>query len=306
MLVDSPQLCLTREFWQIESSEHNNLMDSADNMNSDEREYSSHKEQIIESQPKPERVEALETSLIKAYEKVITYREVPFIVFGDLNAEELAEAFIKYPVIIKPTLCCVNVAQRAVKRDLGFDIDTYCIKVSDTHAKLLAGYIKPLLPPAIAVPALMELDRFFWTDKEMRARKGNWERTVTDVINDNSAKIFRKRRFVCDGQEFEIDAAHPVKGETIEIAIDIKRIESPRDIHKRADEIINKATKFKTAFPRGKFLAVVYYPFPNQHINLQSRLHSSYIDEVFFAGESVSSITNAIDMLLGKIGVKKK
>lgn len=272
----------------------------------EEREYSSHAEQVRECGPSPERVEDLSKSLLAAFAKAIVYLEVPFVVFGDLSAEELAAAFVHHPVIIKPTLSCVNVAQRAIKRDLGFDFDTYSTKITQKHALLLAGYVKPLLPPQIAVPALLELDRYFWTDKEMRARKGNWEKVITDAINEISSKTFRKRKFTCDDQDFEIDAAYPAKGEKIEVAIDVKRIESQRDIHKRADEIINKAAKFKSVFPKGKFIAIVYFPFPNQHINVQSRLQSDYIDEMFFAGETPSSIANAVDLLIGKLGSKKK
>jgi hypothetical protein len=269
------------------------------------REYSNHRDQLLGCGPPLERVAQLETSLIEAYKRVIEYRQVPFIRFGDLDAQELANAFVAYPMIIKPTLCCVNVAQRAITRDLGIEFDTYSTKISTEHALMLAGYIKPFLPPAIAVPALMELDRYFWTDKELRAQKGNWERVVTDAINKSSSVVFRKRKFTCDGQGFEIDAAHPGKGEPIQIGIDVKRIESPRDIHKRADEIINKATKFKKTYPNGKFVALVYYPFPTQHINAQSRLHSAYIDDVFFAGETESSIEAAVEMLVGKLGVKR-
>jgi hypothetical protein len=270
------------------------------------REYSSHQEQLQGSQPMPERVEQIESSLIAAYKNVIEYRQVPFVRFGDLNAAELASAFVAYPMIIKPTLCCVNVAQRAISRDLGFDFNTYSTKISADQAKILAGYIKPFLPPAIAIPALVELDRYFWTDKELRAHKGNWERGITEAINSVSTVVFRKRMFSCDREEFEIDAAYPAKGEPILIGVDIKRIESPRDIHKRADEIINKATKFKKTYPGGKFVALVYYPFPSQHINAQSRLQSTHIDGVFFAGETKSSIENAAEMLVGKLGVRKK
>jgi hypothetical protein len=170
---------------------------------------------------------------------------------------------------------------------------------------LLSGYLKPLLPPSIAVPALMELDRFFWTDKEMRARKGNWEKTVTEAINKVSTGVFRKRHFDCDGEEFELDAAYPPEGSGIEIGVDVKRIESPRDIHKRADEIINKAAKFKHVYPNGRFVAFVYYPFPSQHINVQNRLNSSNIDGVFFAGETPSSVATAIDLMVGMLGIKK-
>lgn len=269
------------------------------------REYSSHQEQLSGSQPSAERLEQIESALITAYKSVLEYRQVPFVRFGDLNAAELADAFVAHPIIIKPTLCCVNVAQRAISRDLGFDFNTYSTKISADQAKLLAGYIKPFLPPMIAIPALVELDRYFWTDKELRAHKGNWERSMTDAINRVSTVTFRKRRFACDGEEFELDAAHPAKGEPIEIAVDIKRIESPRDIHKRADEIINKATKFKKVYPHGKFVALVYYPFPTQHINAQSRLQSAHIDGVFFAGESQSSIDGAAELMAGKLAVRK-
>ena len=269
------------------------------------REYSSHQEQLKNSLPPPERLAQIESSLIAAYNTVLEYREVPFIRFGDLNAEELAKAFVAHPLIIKPTLCCVNVAQRAISRDLGFDFDTYSEKISAEQARILAGYIKPFLPPAIAVPALVELDRYFWTDKELRAAKGNWERTITEAINRAATVVFRKRKFLSDREEFEIDAAYPAKGEPIEVGVDVKRIESRRDIHKRADEIINKATKFKKTYPKGKFVALVYYPFPTQHVNAQSRLHSANIDAVFFAGETLSSIDNSVEMMLGKLGLRK-
>jgi hypothetical protein len=285
-------------------SELEQALEAAENI-IEEREYSSHRDQILGAQPSEERIEKLTKCLVEAFSSVITYRQVPFIVFDDLNVDELANAFINYPIIIKPILTCVNVAQRAIKRDLGFDYNSYSGKISEVKAHQLAAYIKPLLPPAIAIPALMELDRFFWADKYIRAKKGNWEKSVTEAINKQSSKTFRKRRFKCDGEEFEIDAAFPPTG-NIDVAIDVKRIESPRDIHKRADEIINKATKFKKTYPKGTFVAVVYYPFPNQHINLQSRLHSPYINEIFFAGETPSSISNAADMLVGKFGLKKK
>jgi hypothetical protein len=126
---------------------------------------------------------------------------------------------------------------------------------------------------------------------------------VTDTINESSRVVFKKRRFTCDGEEFEIDAAYPATGEPIHIGIDVKRIESRRDIHKRADEIINKATKFKKVYPGSKFIALVYYPFAAQHLNAQSRLRSPDIDEVFFAGETKSSVEAAVEMLVGKLGL---
>lgn len=269
-------------------------------------EYSSHKHQFDLAAPPKQRVDELTSALTTAFKNVIQLREVPFIVFDDLTAMELAEAFMQYPIIIKPTLSCVNVAQRAISRDLNITFDTYGGKVNREHAAAIAGYVKALLPPAIAIPALLELDRYAWTDKEMRALKGNWEKAITLAVNSRSGTDFRKRYFEVAGERFEIDAGHPSTGKQIEVAIDIKRIESSRDIHKRADEIINKATKFKTVFPKAQFIAVIYYPFPTQHGNVTSRLKSDFIDNIFFAGESESSIITAVEFLLGSIKLKKK
>ncbi len=271
-----------------------------------ESEYSNHYAQFTAAVPTPERIAELEKALLVAFEHVIEYRSVPFIRFGDLSTQELANAFVNHPIIIKPTLCLVNVASRAVERDLGFGLDTYVPKVNQRQADQLAGMIKPMLPPAMALPAVMELDRYFWTDKQMRAHKGTWERTITEAINRVASGVFRKRKFKFNDEEFEIDAAFPATGEKIAVAVDVKRIESPRDIHKRADEIINKAAKFKKAYPRGTFVALVYYPFPTQHINVQSRVESPDIDALFFAGETESSIANAADLLVGRVGLKKK
>lgn len=266
------------------------------------REYSSHREQILNCGPSPERIQQLQECLMHAYERVIAYREVPVITFGDMNAEELAVAFAKYPIIIKPTLCCVNIAARAIARDLGIDLKTYAKKISTAHAQLLAGYVKPLLPAEVAVPALIELDRYTWTDKAMRALKGTWEKEVARAIQKASGRMFRKRMFDCDGQRFEIDIAYPATGDVIEIAVDIKRIEAQRDTHKRADEIVNKAAKFKRVYPNGRFFAVVYYPFPAQHMNFQNRLLDPRIDRIFFAAATPSSIAQTAEMLAGVLG----
>lgn len=281
------------------------------NSTTTESEYSDHKAQLANSQPDAERVVTLEHELLSAFESVVKYQSVAYICFGDLNAKELADAFFKHPVIIKATLSCVNVAQRAIARDLGVTFDTYSDKISSEHASLLAGYIKPMLPPSIALPALMELDRYSWVDKALRANKGNWEKKILSQLCQTSGMAFAKQKFnvalkdSTKSEAFELDAAYVDAG-TIVFAIDIKRIESPRDIHKRADEIINKATKYKSVYPSGKFIAVIYYPFPNQHINVLSRLESDNIDDIFFAGESDSSIESAVDMLAGKLSIKKK
>jgi len=106
--------------------------------------------------------------------------------------------------------------------------------------------------------------------------------------------------FVADGEQFELDAASP-KSHDIKVGIDIKRIEARRDIHKRCDEIVNKATKLKSAFPGSKFGAIVYYPFIEEHINIQNRLRSANIDGVVFASGAIESIENAVRLLLSTL-----
>jgi hypothetical protein len=62
---------------------------------------------------------------------------------------------------------------------------------------------------------------------------------------------------------------------------------------------------FWCAYPNGKFVALVYYPFPTQYVNVQSRLHCTHLDALFFAGETKSSIDNSVEMMLGKRGLRK-
>jgi len=82
----------------------------------------------------------------------------------------------------------------------------------------------------------------------------------------------------------------------------VKRIEARRDIHKRCDEIVNKAARLKTACPNATFAAVIYYPFIEEHANVKSRLESDDIDAVMFAAESKESVEGAVKMLLARLG----
>jgi hypothetical protein len=282
------------------------MSESADEPASEPGEYTTHKDQIEFCRPSDERVAELQGSLLEAFKRVISYREVPIICFDDFNAEELAKAFVAYPIIVKPTLCCVNIAGRAIERDLGLSIDTYAEAISAEHALMLAGYLKPYLPHEIAIPALLELDRYAWTDKEMRRLKGEWEKQVTKAISVATGWVFKKRRFESDGERFELDAAYPESGAEITIGVDVKRIEAPRDTQKRADEILNKARKFKRAYPTAKFFAIVYYPFRNQHTNFLSRAKDPNIDGIFFAGATASTISTAAEMLAGASGISKE
>jgi hypothetical protein len=245
------------------------------------------------------------TKLIKAFVKFVEIREIEVINFSAMTAMDLAAAIQAEPSILKPLMACCNVAGRAVERDLDIrGLDTYVPRLSETHAAAIAGYLKPFLPQELAVPALSELDRFFFVDKEIRARKGRWEQTIVESLNNLSRYTFKKRRFEVGKEPFEIDAAAPLTGK-IEIAVDVKRIEARRDIHKRADEIINKAAKFKRKHPKSLFAAVVYYPFTAEHVNVQSRLESRHIDAICFASQGAEQIGVAIGLLVDQLKIRK-
>jgi hypothetical protein len=252
------------------------------------------------------RQEAVEEALHKAFSNFIEKREVEVIVFSSMSAFDLAKAIINHPLILKPLLAACNIAARAIERDLSIkNLDTYSPRISDDQAKVIAGYIKPFLPSYLEIPALSQIDRVAFIDKEIRKGKGRWEKKILESLNRFGSSQFHKRTFVVEGEQFELDAACPGSGD-IKVGVDIKRIEARRDIHKRCDEIVNKAAKLKSAFPGSKFGAVVYYPFIEEHINIQSRLRSDNIDGVVFASETKGSIENAVRMLLSTLGVSRK
>jgi hypothetical protein len=114
---------------------------------------------------------------------------------------------------------------------------------------------------------------------------------------------FKKRKFFVGKEQFELDAASPLTG-PIKYAVDVKRVEGSLDIQKRSDEIINKADKFKSETPKGKFAAVVYYPLA-QPERFESRLASKNIDIVAFASESEESIEEAAIKVARKFGIVK-
>ena len=234
----------------------------------------------------------------EAFSNFIEKRQVEVVVFSSMSAFDLANAISAKPIILKPILACCNIAARAIERDLDIkNIDTYSPKINENNAKIIAGYIKPFLPAYLEIPALSFIDRVWFIDKEIRKTKGKWEHFILNELNQSGITPFKKRIFVVGKEKFEIDAATPLKGE-IKIGIDIKRIEARRDIHKRCDEIVNKSNKLKFAFSGAKFGAVIYYPFIDEQINLQSRLSSSNVDGVVFASESENSIKNAVNLLL--------
>jgi hypothetical protein len=253
-----------------------------------------------------ERLASITTSLRKAFENVIHKEELEIIMFSDVTVKELASRIIKYPMILKPLLLASNIAARAIERDLGIrNLDTYDTQMSRDDAASIAGYIKPFLPDSLPLLTLAELDRVMFADKEIRKLKGQWERLVVKSLNHYANLVFRKSKFQHNGQEFELDAAAKDKAGSIIHGIDIKRVEARRDIHKRTDEIANKAVHFKAVYPGASFGAVIYYPFIGEHGNVRERLQSTFVDSVVFAGASTESIDNAVKFLLGKLGCLK-
>lgn len=247
----------------------------------------------------------IETALRKAFSVFIEKREVEVIVFSNMSAFDLANAIVSQPLILKPLLAACNIAARAIERDLSIkNVDTYAPRLNEDQAKVIAGYIKPFLPPYLEIPCLSQIDKISFIDKEIRKGKGRWEKLILENLNRFGIATFKKRKFSIQEEEFELDAASPESGD-INIGIDVKRIEARRDIHKRCDEIVNKAAKLKSTYPECKFAAVVYYPFIDEHINIQNRLRSDNIDCVVFASEAAESVENAIRLLLSSLGVSR-
>ncbi len=252
------------------------------------------------------RQEAIEDALRKVFSSFIEKREVEVIVFSGMDAFDLAKAIISRPLILKPLLAACNIAARAIERDLSIkNVDTYSPRLSDDQAKVIAGYIKPYLPPYLEIPTLSQIDRVAFIDKEIRKEKGRWEKRIVESLNRFGSLQFHKRLFPVEAEQFELDAASPKSGD-IKVGIDVKRIEARRDIHKRCDEIVNKAAKLKSAFPSSKFGAVIYYPFIEEHINIQNRLRSDSIEGIVFASEAKESIESAVRMLLSTLRVSRR
>ena len=243
----------------------------------------------------------IENAIKKSFANYIEIREVEVIIFSTMSAIDLAKAISAVPFMLKSLLACCNIAGRAIERDLNIkNLNTYEPRFNEDQSKVIAGYIKPFLPTYLEINALSSLDRIYFIDKEIRKLKGRWEQNIKKALNSFSSLSFEKRKFEVDGEPFEIDAAYPLTGE-IKIGIDVKRIEARRDIHKRCDEIVNKANKLKSVCPNTKFGAVIYYPFPEEHINVQSRLRSPNIDSVVFASSSIESINNAVQLLISSL-----
>jgi hypothetical protein len=90
-----------------------------------EKLYSNHLGQQVRSLPPADRSKELSEALGGAFRRHIIERVVGYIQFDQVSVEELADAFFRYPILIKSVLASVNVASRAVARDLEISLDTY-------------------------------------------------------------------------------------------------------------------------------------------------------------------------------------
>lgn len=249
-----------------------------------------------------DRRNAVETALRDTFEEFIRLENYEVLCFSDMSVEDLARGIVAQPIILKPLLLATNIAARAIERDLGIrNVDTYAPRLSEPQAHAIAGYIKPFLPVTLAVRTLSSLDKVAFRDKEIRARKGRWDQMVLRALCSLSGRPFRKRKFSVQGQVYELDAALHEDDRGIIAGVDVKRVEARRDIHKRCDEIVNKAQKLHEAFPEARFGAVIYYPFIEEHVNVRDRLASPHVHSVVFASEPAESVSSACRMLLDKL-----
>lgn len=267
-------------------------------------EYGTHSLYVSRVLPQAnQRTGEVTEALQRAFQQFIRREEVEVIDFEAQSATDLANALLAFPIILKSLLALCNIAGRAIERDLDLkNIDTYGLKLTRDQAHQIAGFVKSFLPPSVSVATLAQIDRNAFFDKEIRAHKGQWEKLVTEALCRLSNLEFRKTKFANGDQEFELDSAHRA-GSEILYGVDVKRIEARRDIHKRADEIANKAAKLKATYPNAKFGAMIYYPFTTEHGNIRDRLAGARIDSIVFAGEKRESIESAVRLMLGKFGL---
>ena len=155
------------------------------------RGYGSHADYMLWVRSDADHRQAIvEEALWRAFSDSIERRNVDVIVFSGMTAASFAQAIFSHPLIPKPVLASCNIAARAIERDLGIkNVDTYNPRVSRDEAKVLAGYIKPFLPPYLEIHALARIDRIAFIDKEIRKGKGRWERKIVQALNTGQVPI---------------------------------------------------------------------------------------------------------------------
>jgi hypothetical protein len=159
--------------------------------------YATHGELLGEVEEEAQiRCEELRSVLRDAFADRVRVEEHEVISFVDLTVSELANAIIGFPTVLKPLLLACNIAARAIERDLGLrNLDTYKPRVDLLQAHEIAGYIRPFLPACVTIDALCVVDRCAFVDKEIRKRKGQWEKEVVQALSLARGSSFRKRHF---------------------------------------------------------------------------------------------------------------
>jgi len=202
------------------------------------RDYASHRDYLKRAAPAAdERAKLIRERAAEAFKDYIREERCSVIHFADINATELGRILAKYPVLAKPLMILCNVAERAIERDLGLKgLNSYSPRFQRDSAKALAGYLRPFLPERMELDSFCAVDRLMFLDKEIRKGKGRWEQRVSAALSKatESAGLqggFKKRHFQSGDEDFELDAVYPATG-NIQIAVDVKRIEARRDIHR--------------------------------------------------------------------------
>lgn len=227
----------------------------------------------------------------------ITRREAEEVHFEQVTADKLARLIGKNPSLLKPLIASCNMGKRAIRKDLGLELDTFRPRLTEGKARQIAEYLLPSLPESLLIEELIALDAYQWVDSAIRKMKGRWERQFADGLRARGVDC-KKRKFRVGTQLFELDIAHPSEGDIL-FAVDVKMIGHPSDKHKRGDEIVNKAIKYNKTFPRGTFISLIYYPFDEDRKQLEDRLRSGAIEiaDVIFAGDDDYSVRVAVNRL---------
>jgi hypothetical protein len=243
------------------------------------------------------RAEEIGTTIRETLGKYVVPVQSEQVQFGRASKDELKELLLQNPTLLKPLIAACNMGKRAIRKDLGIELDTFRPRLTEERADEIAGYLLPSLPQAIVIEALVALDAYQWVDSAIRKQKGRWERQFLEGLKARGVDC-KKRKFKIEGQEFELDIAYPSQGDIL-LGADVKMIGHPSDKHKRGDEIVNKAVKYKKAFPGGTFVSLVYYPFDEDRHQLEDRLRtgSEHVSDVVFAGDDEESVRAAIERL---------
>lgn len=248
------------------------------------------------------RAEDIEVELAIAFKDWIKPYQSMLIDLSTITPEQLSDILIKHPKLLKPLSVLAVVAGRAFEKDLGIkNINTYEPNLDKHEALKIADYLLEQIPRTFLLESLKELDRNQFIDKEKRKFKGSWEILIREILVNITGLDFAKCKIKVNGEEYEIDAAN-FEGSYLKYAIDIKKIGARRDFQKRSDEIINKSDAYKKLYPKGKFAAVVHYPFEKEAV--KNRLRRDSIDYITFANDSPESIAEAVKDLAKNLQIK--